>query len=168
MNYPHDSMSDDGRSVGYFQQQTGPRGELWWGTVEQEMMLQSAATSFLERLRKLPYHARDAQSANDFAQAIQQSGMPQEYAKHYGDTIKLYDRSVGRVDPGAPVSAPEPSWRGDPVWLKDVVAAEGVRLLRSKVGWSVATVTSARSGASLSTTLAAMLPPSRKSRITPA
>lgn len=133
-NYPHDSESDDGRSVGYFQQQTGPQGQLWWGTVEQEMMLQSSATSFLERLRKLPYHANDAQSANDFAQAIQQSGKPQEYAKHYEDTIALYERSVGRVDPSAPVTPPEPSWRGDPVWLRDVVSAEGVRTAEVE-GW---------------------------------
>ena len=132
--YPHDSESDDGRSVGYFQQQTGPRGELWWGTVEQEMMLQSACTSFFERLRKLPYHARDAQSANDFAQAIQRSGLPQAYGKHFDATIKLYDRSVGRVDPDAPITPPEPSWRGDPVWLRDVVAAEGVKTAEVE-GW---------------------------------
>jgi N-acetylmuramoyl-L-alanine amidase len=132
--YPHDSMSDDGRSVGYFQQQTGPRGELWWGTVEQEMMLQSAATSFFERLRKLPYHARDPQSANDFAQAIQRSGVPQAYAKHYDATISLYDRSVGRIDESAPTTPPEPSWRGDPVWLRDVVAAEGVKTAEVE-GW---------------------------------
>lgn len=135
VNYPHDSMSDDGRSVGYFQQQTGPQGQLWWGTVEQEMMLQSAATSFLERLRKLPYHARDAQSANDFAQAIQQSGVPQGYFKHYDDTIKLYERSVGRIDPEAPIApVAEPSWRGDPVWLADVVRAEGVKVAEAE-GW---------------------------------
>jgi len=49
-NYPHDSQSNDGRSVGYFQQQKGPNGELWWGTSGDEMTLKIAANNFLDRL----------------------------------------------------------------------------------------------------------------------
>ena len=51
-SFPYDSQSDDGRSVGYFQQQTGPPPDYapWWGTVQDEMTLERAADTFLSRL----------------------------------------------------------------------------------------------------------------------
>lgn len=115
--YQHDSVSDDNRSVGYFQQQKGPQDQLWWGPTEQEMRLHDAAANFMGRLQRIPYDASTPQSANDAAQAIQQSGVPQAYAQWFDDINRLYDKVSGTITP---------PWIGDPVWLKDVIAAEGV------------------------------------------
>ena len=55
-NYPHDSESNDGRSVGYFQQQNGRVGEVvtgsdnWWGSMQSRMTLDQAADMFLSQL----------------------------------------------------------------------------------------------------------------------
>ncbi|ASR75887.1 endolysin [Mycobacterium phage Aziz] len=102
-NYDHDSESDDGRSVGYFQQQKGPKGELWWGTTQSEMDLHSAATQFMTRLKKVGYNASNATAANDSAQSVQQSGVPWAYAQWWNDINQLYAKVAGT----APVAVPE-------------------------------------------------------------
>jgi hypothetical protein len=71
-NFPYDSQSDDGRSVGYFQQQKGPKGELWWGTSGDEMTLAVATNNFLERLDDSYSEVSDALSAGEFVANVQQ------------------------------------------------------------------------------------------------
>lgn len=148
VNYPHDSESNDGRSVGICQQQRGPNGELWWGTVADEMNPRTAIRTFMSRLPK-EFHANDgidaghfiaaAKSANDVVQGVQRSGVPEAYAQWWGDAIRLYNE----VKAGGIVTVPPPPdaivyehgpWTGDPVWLADVLRAEGVTVVETP-GW---------------------------------
>lgn len=110
--FAHDSESNDGRSVGYFQQQKGPNGELWWGTTSQEMDLHSSATSFMTRLKANGYDASNAQSANDAAQAVQQSGVPNAYGQWFDDINALYNAVVSGSGTTPPVVTP-PASTGD-------------------------------------------------------
>ncbi|PKQ59714.1 N-acetylmuramoyl-L-alanine amidase [Mycobacterium sp. MHSD3] len=138
-NYAHDSVSNDGRSVGYFQQQKGPAGELWWGTTASEMDLHSATTEFMSRLKAMGYDASNAQTANDSAQAVQRSGVPQAYKQWWTDINALYDKvTAGGVPPAGPSAnpnlTPTPGFRGDPVWLADVLRAEQLNVIEMP-GW---------------------------------
>lgn len=106
-NYPHDSVSDDGLSVGYFQQQKSETGDLWWGPTSSEMDLHSAATTFMTRLKARGYDASNAQTANDSAQGVQQSGNPGAYAQWFDDIVALYDSVIAPpVVSNPPVVAP--------------------------------------------------------------
>ena len=134
-NYPHDSESDDGRSVGYFQQQTGPNGELWWGPVAEEMDLQKSAEKFLGRLSDdYTTACDDAQAAGAFVQQVQRSAYPDAYAKHWDYCWGLLHRSIdGGVQeppvqtPVKPVDIrPNPDWHGDPLYLPKLLEAFGV------------------------------------------
>jgi N-acetylmuramoyl-L-alanine amidase len=142
LKFPHDTYSDDGRSVGICQQQRGPRGELWWGTVADEMNPRTAIRSFMSRLPS-GFHANDAWAANNFVQGVQRSGVPDAYAQWWGDAIRLYNE----VKAGVPVTVPPPAignlpkdsvpdgpWNGDPVWLPEVLRAEGVKVVEYP-GW---------------------------------
>ena len=148
VNYPHDSESNDGRSVGICQQQRGPNGELWWGTVADEMNPRSAIRNFMSRLPR-EFHANDgidaghyiaeAMAANNVVQGVQRSGVPTAYAQWWGDAIRLYNE----VKAGAPVTVPMPPeaveyehgpWTGDPTWLADVLRAEGLAVVETP-GW---------------------------------
>jgi hypothetical protein len=113
LGLPHDSLSDDGRSVGYFQQQKGPNGELWWGPTSDEMTLAVAANTFLDRLSDDYTSATDAQSANDFIQAVQRSGVPNAYGQWWDLAHQVVDAALSAgtapVNPTpAPVDAPTP------------------------------------------------------------
>lgn len=121
LNCQHDSLSDDGRSVGYFQQQKGPDGELWWGTTQSEMALSSAATTFMTRLNASGYDASNADGAATSGCAIQN---PEDHAAYiascsgfWDDINSLYDNVIGGT---TPVTAPAPT---DP----RLAALEGVR-----------------------------------------
>lgn len=129
-NYPYDSQSDDGRSVGYYQQQKGPSGELWWGPTSQEMDLKLSTREFLTRLNKVGYNASNAQAANDSVQAVQRSGVPQGYTKHWDRISTLYDS----VQSGA-VQEPTVGVSGDPVWLEDVLRPALGDRLKTLPGW---------------------------------
>lgn len=147
-NYPYDSESDDGRSVGYLQQQnkvagenpTGP-GENWWGSMASRMGLESSCDKFLERLDD---NYRSA-LGNPYQCAVlidnvQQSywngdaAHPGYYGKHYDYCWGLLKRALGNAPIGptaepmrpAPGIQPNPGWRGDPIWLPDVLRAFGV------------------------------------------
>jgi len=104
VNFAHDSTSNDGRSVGYFQQQTP-----WWGTVQDEMTLESAANNFLDRLDD-NYHiaANSAFIAGQFAQKVQGSEFPDRYAEKWDEAWAVFNRAVEPtpleplVDPGKP------------------------------------------------------------------
>lgn len=105
-NYAHDSESNDNRSVGYFQQQKGPKGELWWGTTAQQMDLHQAAITFMTRLKKLGYDASNANSAGRAAQAIQGSSFPDRYAEKWDDINALYNKVASTTTPSTPPGMP--------------------------------------------------------------
>lgn len=71
--YPFDSQSNDGRSVGYYQQQNGAPGpnpspnDNWWGTMVSRMSLDQATRAFLSRM---PDGLSASTSVYDAGQAI--------------------------------------------------------------------------------------------------
>lgn len=109
--YPYDSQSDDGRSVGYFQQQKGPGGELWWGSSRDEMTLSIAANNFLDRLSDKYVNANNnAISAGEFVANVQQCA-PQyryRYATKWDEAWSVLRRALGTPSPApAPVTKKE-------------------------------------------------------------
>jgi hypothetical protein len=140
--FPHDSLGNDSRSVGLYQQQTsGPNDPNPWGWgglygdpegTRKRMDLHDSTVLFMGSLKRSPYAARNALEANKWAQTVQRSGVPDAYAKHWGPVNELYDR-VAKGQPDVPVK-PE-GFNGDPVWLADVLgAALGDRLV-VEPGW---------------------------------
>ena len=108
--FSYDSEGDDNRSVGYFQQQKGPNGELWWGDTRSMMTLSSAANQFLDRLDDDYTTAANAQQANDFIQAVQRSGVPNAYAQHWDSAWELVRRALAHPGPlPDPVPSPTPT-----------------------------------------------------------
>lgn len=141
-NYPHDSQSNDGRSVGYFQQQNGRAGEVvsgsdnWWGSMQSRMTLASAANVFLDRLADdYGRAANNPRLAGEFAQRVQRSAFPDRYAEKWGEAWDVLRRALGA---NPPVPEPPPvdrgPWTGDPVWLADVLRAEGLNVVEFP-GW---------------------------------
>jgi hypothetical protein len=115
--YDHDSESDDGRSVGYFQQQNGAPGESpppaanWWGDMASRMDLKRSADTFLQRLSDDYVTVRDAGAASAFIQRVQRSAYPDAYAKHWDycwDLLRTEQKKapVAPVPPAAPVPLP--------------------------------------------------------------
>lgn len=160
LNYPHDSLSDDGRSVAYLQQQnkvpgenpTGP-GENWWGPMSCRMNLECSVNTFLERLdggyRRGLGNPYECSVLIDNVQGSYWNGdaaHPGYYGKHYDYCWSLLKRALaGTPTPLPPGPAPEPvkprpsvepnpAWRGDPVWLPAVLRAFGVRVEEFR-GW---------------------------------
>lgn len=142
-NYPHDSESDDGRSVGYLQQQNGvagetaPAGQDWWGPMSCRMNLECSVNTFLERLPDDYTSATNGASAGQFAQRVQRSAYPDAYAKHWDYCWALLKKALATgvqnppVDPVVivkpiPGVQPNPGFRGDPIWLPDVLKAFGL------------------------------------------
>src|SRR3954471_7393890 len=118
-NYPHDSESNDGRSVGYFQQQNGRAGETvtgsdnWWGSMQSRMTLDQAANKFLERLAADYRRARDNRVlAGQFAQRVQGSAFPDRYAQHWDEAWDVLRRALA-VQP-IPTPGREVGFTGDP------------------------------------------------------
>lgn len=148
LDHDHDSESDDGRSVGYLQQQNGKPGAVlpagdpdnWWGTMACRMDLRCAVNTFQERLSDDYATARNGIEAGRFVQAVQGSVYPDAYAKHWDFCWQLLDRAlkdgvqappvipVPLPVPVTPVEAPQPDpdWRGDPVFMLDLLRAWGV------------------------------------------
>jgi len=135
-NYPHDSESDDGRSVGYFQQQNGRAGETvtggdnWWGSMQSRMTLDQSADKFLERLTNDWSRAEGNPSlAGQFAQDVQGSAFGFRYAQHWGEAWDVLHRALA-VGPARPSRRDAAGFSGDPVWLEDVLRdALGDRLV---------------------------------------
>jgi hypothetical protein len=150
-NYRHDSVSNDGRSVGYFQQQnkvpgenpTGP-GENWWGTMASRMDLKRSANEFLDRLSD-DYHTDNPAAASELISNVQR---PREdlrgaYAKHWGRAWDLVN-ALGPVKPVPPPPVPakpptpgvqpKPDWRGDPVFLPELLRGWGMAV-QEYPGW---------------------------------
>src|SRR6478735_817241 len=134
-NYPHDSQSNDGRSVGYFQQQNGRAGEVvtgsdnWWGTMQSRMTLEQAANEFLARLASDYGRARDNRMlAGAFAQRVQGSRFPERYAQHWDEAWDVLRRAL--AEQPTRTLGEDMGFTGDPVWLEDVLGeALGDRLV---------------------------------------
>lgn len=135
--YPHDSQSDDGRSVGYFQQQNGRAGETlpvrdrdnWWGPMAQRMDLKASCNEFLARLG---HNYRDAindpaRASREFIQNVQRSAYPDAYAKHWDRAWQLVRAQPAEEKPVG--------WTGDPVWLEDVLRPALGDRLKTLAGW---------------------------------
>ena len=78
----------DRDSVGLFQQ----RPSQGWGTVEEIMDPHYATVAFYNHLEHVDYHSMSVTQA---AQAVQQSGVPDGYAKHEGSSTALSDAFHG-------------------------------------------------------------------------
>lgn len=93
--FPHDSLANDSRSMGYFQQQPGPAGEPWWGTAADMMTLDAAANSFLDRLDGAYTVAANSPSlAGQFAQRVQRSAHPDRYAACWEEAWMVLNRAT--------------------------------------------------------------------------
>lgn len=82
----------DRDSVGLFQQ----RPSQGWGTIEEIMDPHYATVAFYNHLEHVDYHSMSVTQA---AQAVQQSGVPDGYAKHEGSSTALTDAFHG-TQPG--------------------------------------------------------------------
>jgi hypothetical protein len=136
-NYPHDSESDDGRSVGYFQQQNGRAGETvtgsdnWWGSMQSRMTIDQAADTFLSRLTNDWRRAKDNPAlAGQFAQNVQGSAFPDRYAQHWDEAWDVLHRALANRPAPTPERRESVGFTGDPVWLEEVLReALGDRLV---------------------------------------
>ena len=117
LNLPHDAVGSDGYSVGIFQQQIrrGNNGQWWWADCATCMDVTKSAGLFYERLSRLDYN-NTSRSPGSYAQQVQQSAYPNRYDERFGEAIALYNR----------LSNAKESIMGDPVWLADVLRAEGI------------------------------------------
>ncbi|QAY11697.1 lysin A [Mycobacterium phage NoodleTree] len=129
LNFPHDAVGSDANSVGVFQQRAP-----WWGTVADRMDVARSAAMFYnslyrQRVGGADYNT-DRVSPGTWGQMVQQSAFPDRYDKRMAEARQIYDRLKDRVVGGAPtpppITAPDPNWRGDPVWLKEVLEAAGL------------------------------------------
>lgn len=114
--FSYDSESDDNRSVGYYQQQPGPKGEPWWGSTRDMMTLQTATDNFLDRLSD-DYHQAEGNpaKATEFISNVQRPrrDLRGAYAKHMDSSWQLLRRALAEPLPlpaptPVPVPTPEP------------------------------------------------------------
>lgn len=138
-DFPSDSWGDDSLSVGSYQQQTSSPGVSppWgWGGLygdpegtRKRMDMYESTKLFMAALKKSGYNAGDAANANASVQRVQQSGVPNAYAQWYDLAIQTYNRVVNGgtlVAAVTPKVTPNPKWRGDPLFLPDILRAFGV------------------------------------------
>lgn len=143
-NYPHDALSNDGRSVAYFQQQNGRAGDTlpagdrddWWGSMASRMDLKLSANVFYDRLED---NYRDAinnpLSAAQFIQNVQRSYWNGR-ADHPGYYGKHWDRAWQLVrNTNQPAPEVKPMLTGDPTWLEDVLRPALGDRLKTLPGW---------------------------------
>lgn len=141
-NYQFDSQSDDGFSVGYFQQQNRRPGETpsggddWWGPMRSRMTLEDAADQFLGRLTHDWRRAADNPAlAGRFAQDVQGSGFGERYQQHWDEAWDVLRRALAEAPVPEPAAVTRKSGEtvgfvGDPVWLEEVLReALGDRLV---------------------------------------
>jgi hypothetical protein len=115
--WPHDSQSDDGLSVGYYQQQCSAPGVSppWgWGGLygdpngsRKRMSLEESTDLFLNALCDDYGRARnDPQLAGQMVQQVQGSAYPDRYAQQWDSAWALYNKAV--VEQPAPLPTPTP------------------------------------------------------------
>lgn len=118
--FRHDSLGNDGKSVGPYQQQTSgppPAAQWGWGGLygdpegtRKRMDPYESSKLFLAALKKRPYRATNAREAGDWAQDVQKSGVPDAYDDDWAFANALYDRVKGN----APAPPPPPQTYGMP------------------------------------------------------
>lgn len=123
MKLPHDAVGSDSKSVGPLQQQVVWGNGWWWGDAATCMDPTSSSRLFYERLKKLDYN-NTRRSAGSYVQEIQRSAYPDRYDQRMAEATAIYNRLSGAVAP--PKEEEAMGWKGDPVWLADVLRAEGV------------------------------------------
>lgn len=100
--FPCDSNSNDGRSVGYLQQQTP-----WWNTVADEMNLSHAADEFQKRLADNYMDAlNDPHQAGVFVQNVQGSEFPDRYQTAWDIAHDVVGRALAVAPPPVVIVAP--------------------------------------------------------------
>jgi N-acetyl-anhydromuramyl-L-alanine amidase AmpD len=115
--WPHDSQSDDGLSVGYYQQQCSAPGVSppWgWGGLygdpegsRKRMSLEESTDLFLNALCDDYEDARDnPQKAGAYVQQVQGSAFPDRYAQKWDEAWDLYNRAI--VEHPVPLPTPTP------------------------------------------------------------
>ena len=142
-NYPHDALSDDGRSVAYFQQQNGRAGDTlpagdrdnWWGPMASRMDLKRSADVFYDRLEDNYRDAinNPAMASNRFISNVQncREDLRGEYAKHWDRAWAL----VRAAQDNQPPTEVKPMLTGDPTWLEDVLRPALGDRLKTLPGW---------------------------------
>lgn len=117
---PHDKVGSDGKSVGIFQQQVvWGNNAWWWGDAATCMDPTSSAHLFFERLKQLDYN-NTGRSAGKYAQDVQQSAYPDRYDERMPEAQALFESL------GTPTEETAVAWSGDPIWLADVLRADGL------------------------------------------
>lgn len=115
--FSYDSQSDDGRSVGYFQQQKGPNGELWWGSSRDEMTLTIAANNFLDRLCDNYSDAVDNPAlAGEMIANVQRCNpaFRYRYATKWSEAWDVFSRAMAKPGP-LPSPVPIPTTKPKPL-----------------------------------------------------
>lgn len=94
LDYPHDSLSNDANSSGYFQQRPP-----WWGTAKQRMTLRESADMFLAQLSP-DYHraAADPYQAGMYAQKVQGSAYPDRYARAWSEAWTVLRHALNPME----------------------------------------------------------------------
>lgn len=140
--YSFDSKSNDGRSVGYFQQQNGRAGEElpegdgdnWWGPMASRMDLASSADKFLDRLE--PAYGDAIGDANLASQVISNVQHPRDdlrgaYAQHWDRAWALVRGASPSVPPvvtGGNDVADRPDFNEYAKWSTNNEARGGVKV----------------------------------------
>lgn len=122
LNLPHEKVGSDGKSVGLFQQQViWGNGAWWWGDAADCMDPYRSARMFFQALSRFDYSGT-AHTPGWYAQQVQKSAFPDRYDQRMSQAEQLYYRIA--TDPGTP--GKDVHTVGDPVWLADVLRAEGL------------------------------------------
>ena len=137
--FAHDSISDDSRSVGPFQQQTsGPPPATQWGWgghygdptgTAMRMDMYDSTEMFMAAMKRNGYDATNAESAGRSVQNTQRSSFPFAYTKWWDEANRLYQAVAGTQ--GDDVA----EWTGDPVWLETVLRPALGSRLKTLPGW---------------------------------
>jgi N-acetyl-anhydromuramyl-L-alanine amidase AmpD len=134
-HYPFDSQSDDGRSVGYFQQQNGRAGDTlpvgdrdnWWGSMQTRMALAQAADTFLSRLSEdHTTAANNPALAGVFAQRVQGSAFPDRYAQKWDEAWAVLRRALD--EPKEQPVTDRPAYNEFPIWSPSSSSRNGVTI----------------------------------------
>lgn len=118
LKYPYQRIGSDSKSSGLFQQQPP-----WWGTAAERMDPTASARMFFEALKRLDYNG--PRSAGWYAQQVQRSAYPDRYDQRMAEASALF-KSLGASASAPSKEATMAGWSGDPIWLADVLRAEGL------------------------------------------
>jgi hypothetical protein len=112
--FPFDSESDDGRSVGYLQQQNGAAGPVpspqndWWGPMSSRMSLEGSVRRFLQAM---PDGLTDSSSDYEVGQAVANT---QKCAPAYRGRYEQEMRGAAQLLDSVLNGSPEPTQPQEP------------------------------------------------------